>query len=63
MISRIFKNLSSGGYLTVDSRRIAIKRTPPRHWWGMAAGPFLDANIPQNRAAKLNSTNKPVALV
>jgi len=32
MISRIFKDLSSGGYITVDSRRITINRTPPRHW-------------------------------
>lgn len=32
MISRIFKDLSSGGYITVESRRITINRTPPRHW-------------------------------
>jgi CRP/FNR family transcriptional regulator, cyclic AMP receptor protein len=63
MISRIFKDLSSGGYITVDSRPITIDRTPPRHWQGMAAGPFPGANIPQNRASKLNRTNKPVALV
>lgn len=32
MISRIFKDLSIGGYITVEHRRITINRTPPRQW-------------------------------
>jgi len=32
MISKIFKDLSSGGYITVENRRIVVNRTPPRHW-------------------------------
>jgi CRP/FNR family transcriptional regulator, cyclic AMP receptor protein len=32
MISRIFKDLAVGGYITIDRKRITIHRTPPRHW-------------------------------
>jgi len=32
MISRILKDLTTGGYVTVDRKRITINRTPPRHW-------------------------------
>ncbi|RPI41017.1 MAG: Crp/Fnr family transcriptional regulator, partial [Betaproteobacteria bacterium] len=32
MISKIFKGLSQGGYISVDRRRIIINKTPPRHW-------------------------------
>jgi len=32
MISKIFKDLSSGGYVTVEGRRITINKIPPRHW-------------------------------
>jgi len=32
MISKIFKDLSVGGYITVDHKRIIINKTPPRHW-------------------------------
>ena len=32
MISRILKDLSVGGYITVDKRRITINKNPPRHW-------------------------------
>ena len=32
MISNIFKDLSTGGYLTVERKRITINKTPPRHW-------------------------------
>ena len=32
MISKIFKDLSTGGYITVDQKRITINKTPPRHW-------------------------------
>jgi len=32
MISKIFKDLSSGGYITVEGRRITINKIPPRHW-------------------------------
>ena len=32
MISKIFKDLTVGGYITVEGRRITINKTPPRHW-------------------------------
>jgi CRP/FNR family cyclic AMP-dependent transcriptional regulator len=32
MISRIFKDLVAGGYLSIQSKRITILRNPPRHW-------------------------------
>lgn len=32
MISRIFKDLTAGGYISIDKRRITIHRHPPRHW-------------------------------
>lgn len=32
MISKIFKDLSIGGYITVEQKRITINKTPPRHW-------------------------------
>lgn len=32
MISRIFKDLTAGGYISIDNRRITIHRRPPRHW-------------------------------
>jgi CRP/FNR family transcriptional regulator, cyclic AMP receptor protein len=32
MISRIFKDLTIGGYISIDKRRITIHKNPPRHW-------------------------------
>ncbi|MGB2816734.1 MAG: cyclic nucleotide-binding domain-containing protein [Burkholderiaceae bacterium] len=32
MISRIFKDLTVGGYVTVENRQITINRKPPAHW-------------------------------
>jgi CRP/FNR family transcriptional regulator, cyclic AMP receptor protein len=32
MISRILKDLTAGGYVSIDKRRITIHKTPPRHW-------------------------------
>jgi len=32
MISRIMKDLTAGGYVSVDRKRITIHRAPPRHW-------------------------------
>jgi CRP/FNR family cyclic AMP-dependent transcriptional regulator len=32
MISRILKDLTTGGYVSIDQRRITIYKTPPRHW-------------------------------
>ena len=32
MISRLFKDLIAGGYLTVEGRRIFLKRTLPNRW-------------------------------
>ena len=32
MIGRIMKDLTSGGYLSVERRQITIHRSPPRHW-------------------------------
>jgi CRP/FNR family cyclic AMP-dependent transcriptional regulator len=32
MVSRIFKDLSAGGYLEVSSGRIVIARKPPAAW-------------------------------
>ena len=32
MISRILKDLSAGGYITVEKKRITVNKTPPAHW-------------------------------
>jgi CRP/FNR family cyclic AMP-dependent transcriptional regulator len=32
MISRIFKDLTAGGYISIDRKRITIHKNPPRHW-------------------------------
>ena len=32
MISRIFKDLTAGGYISIDKKRITIHKNPPRHW-------------------------------
>ena len=32
MISRILKDLATGGYISIDKKRITIHKTPPRHW-------------------------------
>jgi CRP/FNR family cyclic AMP-dependent transcriptional regulator len=32
MISRIFKDLVAGGYISIDKKRITIHKNPPRHW-------------------------------
>jgi CRP/FNR family cyclic AMP-dependent transcriptional regulator len=32
MVSRIFKDLATGGYIAVEDGRIVIKRRPPRAW-------------------------------
>ncbi len=32
MVSKIIKELTAGGYISVQRKRITIHRTPPRHW-------------------------------
>lgn len=32
MVSRIFKDLVDGGYISIDARRITIHKNPPRDW-------------------------------
>lgn len=32
MISKIFKELVTGGYISIHRKRITINKTPPRHW-------------------------------
>jgi CRP/FNR family cyclic AMP-dependent transcriptional regulator len=32
MVSRIFKDLATGGYISIDKKRITIHKAPPRHW-------------------------------
>jgi CRP/FNR family cyclic AMP-dependent transcriptional regulator len=32
MVSRIFKDLTVGGYISVADRQITINRKPPAHW-------------------------------
>ena len=32
MISRILKELTIGGYITIDKKHITINKTPPQHW-------------------------------
>jgi len=32
MVSRIFKDLTIGGYITVVDRQITINRKPPARW-------------------------------
>jgi CRP/FNR family cyclic AMP-dependent transcriptional regulator len=32
MISRIFKDLTIGGYVTIENRQITIHRKPPARW-------------------------------
>ena len=32
MVSRIFKDLVAGGYISIDKKRITIHKNPPRHW-------------------------------
>jgi CRP/FNR family cyclic AMP-dependent transcriptional regulator len=32
MISRIFKDLVTGGYISIARKRITINKKPPRHW-------------------------------
>ena len=32
MISKIFKDLVAGGYVSIDHKRITINKTPPRNW-------------------------------
>ena len=32
MISRIFKDLAVGGYISIEKKRITIHKAPPRHW-------------------------------
>jgi CRP/FNR family cyclic AMP-dependent transcriptional regulator len=32
MISRILKDLTAGGYISIDKKHITIHRNPPRHW-------------------------------
>jgi CRP/FNR family cyclic AMP-dependent transcriptional regulator len=32
MVSRIFKDLTTGGYVTVADRQITIHRRPPARW-------------------------------
>lgn len=40
MVTRLFRNLSAGGYITVEKRRITIQRKLPRHccrWFAIGA--------------------------
>lgn len=32
MVSKILKDLASGGYLSITHKRITIQKTPPQHW-------------------------------
>jgi CRP/FNR family cyclic AMP-dependent transcriptional regulator len=32
MVSRIFKDLTIGGYISIDNKQITIHKNPPRHW-------------------------------
>ena len=32
MISKIFKDLVAGGYISIDRKRITLNKTPPRNW-------------------------------
>jgi len=32
MVSRIFKDLTAGGYLRMEGKKIVIQRKPPAHW-------------------------------
>jgi CRP/FNR family cyclic AMP-dependent transcriptional regulator len=32
MISRILKDLTTGGYISIDKKQITINKTPPAHW-------------------------------
>jgi CRP/FNR family cyclic AMP-dependent transcriptional regulator len=32
MVSRIFKDLAAGGYISIRKKRITLHKTPPRHW-------------------------------
>jgi CRP/FNR family transcriptional regulator, cyclic AMP receptor protein len=32
MVSRIFKDLVVGGYISVEQKRVTIHKAPPRHW-------------------------------
>ena len=32
MVSKIFKDLAVGGYISVKQKRITIHKAPPRHW-------------------------------
>jgi CRP/FNR family cyclic AMP-dependent transcriptional regulator len=32
MISRIFKDLAAGGYISIARKRITINKKPPSHW-------------------------------
>jgi CRP/FNR family cyclic AMP-dependent transcriptional regulator len=32
MVSRIFKDLVAGGYISIDKKRITIHKNPPKHW-------------------------------
>jgi len=32
MVSRIFRDLTAGGYITVESRHITINKKPPARW-------------------------------
>lgn len=32
MVSKIFKDLAAGGYISIDRKRITINKAPPRHW-------------------------------
>ena len=32
MISRIFKDLVQGGYISIERKRITVNKKPPRNW-------------------------------
>jgi CRP/FNR family cyclic AMP-dependent transcriptional regulator len=32
MVSRIVKDLTAGGYITIDAKHITIHKKPPAHW-------------------------------
>jgi hypothetical protein len=32
MVSRIFKDLKAGGYISLEGKRVVIQRRLPEHW-------------------------------
>ena len=55
MVSRIFRDLTAGGYITVENRFITINKKPPARW--LAAGRSLERTLhaAQRRVAATSS--------